>query len=343
MQTEYLPYRVYQADRCIEKKALSAEGLRRLRALERFEFARSEGVSSAVAARLIGIPRSTLYDWRRRFQWRVQSLEPRPRRPKRLRRACWSTEALVKLKRLRQEFPVWGKKKLHPLMVQSGFKLSQSTVGRMLGVLVMRGEVWPAPRLLQRSPHRRLNRPWAQRLARGQRLKGILPGDAVQIDTMAVHPAPGVEFKHFNAYCTVSRWNVAEVYTRATAISAAAFLRRLISETPFPIRALQIDGGSEFMAEFEQACQDASIPLSVLAPKSPEMNGGVERVNKTWRDELYNLYDDLPATVAELRPEVREQQLVMNHIRPHEGLNLLTPAEYLRRHHPEWAPQSEMS
>ena len=30
------------------------------------------------------------------------------------------------------------------------------------------------------------------------------------------------------------------------------------------------DGGSEFGAEFEQACQDLGIPLFVLPPKNPE-------------------------------------------------------------------------
>jgi hypothetical protein len=39
------------------------------------------------------------------------------------------------------------------------------------------------------------------------------------------------------------------------------------------IKALQVEGGSEFAAEFEQACQQKELPLFVLPPK---LNGHVE-------------------------------------------------------------------
>ena len=38
---------------------------------------------------------------------------------------------------------------------------------------------------------------------------------------------------------------------------------------PDPVRAVQVDGGSEFMAAFERACAEAKIPLSVLRPGRP--------------------------------------------------------------------------
>ena len=39
---------------------------------------------------------------------------------------------------------------------------------------------------------------------------------------------------------------------------------------PFPIRALQVDSGSEFAAEFEAACQRRGLRLFVLPPRSPK-------------------------------------------------------------------------
>src|SRR5918993_370382 len=50
---------------------------------------------------------------------------------------------------------------------------------------------------------------------------------------------------------------------------------------------IQVDSGSEFMAEFEAACQTRAIRLFVLPPRSPKLNGCVERTNRTWRDEFY--------------------------------------------------------
>jgi hypothetical protein len=38
---------------------------------------------------------------------------------------------------------------------------------------------------------------------------------------------------------------------------------------PFKIDAVQVDGGSEFMAEFETACQQRAIKLYLIPPKTP--------------------------------------------------------------------------
>jgi hypothetical protein len=45
------------------------------------------------------------------------------------------------------------------------------------------------------------------------------------------------------------------------------------------------------MAEFEAACQERAIALFVLPPRSPKLNGHVERTNGTARREFGELYD----------------------------------------------------
>ncbi len=56
---------------------------------------------------------------------------------------------------------------------------------------------------------------------------------------------------------------------------------------PFKIKAIQVDGGSEFMAQFEEACQQRRIRLFVLPPRSPKLNGSVERAQRTHTEEFY--------------------------------------------------------
>ena len=68
----------------------------------------------------------------------------------------------------------------------------------------------------------------------------------------------------------------------------------MLHRIPFPVRALQVDGGSEFYADFEAACQRKEIPLFVLPPKSPKLNGHVERANRTHTEEFYEVAPDLP-------------------------------------------------
>jgi len=82
------------------------------------------------------------------------------------------------------------------------------------------------------------------------------------------------------------------------------------------------------MAEFEAACQNKSLNLFVLPPKSPQLNGAVERNQGAWRYEFYESYD-LPHRLDQLQPLVDAFAHRFNHIRPHDALDLATPAEYL--------------
>ncbi|MBI2867376.1 MAG: DDE-type integrase/transposase/recombinase, partial [Chloroflexi bacterium] len=79
-----------------------------------------------------------------------------------------------------------------------------------------------------------------------------------------------------------SRWDVVEAHTRAT---AAGFLDALRTRMPFPIKTIQVDGGSEFRAAFEEACQQRGIRLFVLPPRSPKLNRCVERAQRTHTEE----------------------------------------------------------
>jgi len=79
---------------------------------------------------------------------------------------------------------------------------------------------------------------------------------------------------------------------RATSLAAAHFLDALVDRMPFPIAALQVDGGSEFAAEFETACQQRNLPLFVLPPRSPKLNGQVERSHRTHHEEFYQVIPD---------------------------------------------------
>ena len=69
---------------------------------------------------------------------------------------------------------------------------------------------------------RACRRPHAVRKPKGYAVDQ--PGDLVQVDTLDIRPLPGVVLKHFTARDIVSRWDVLEAHTRATATTAAGFL-----------------------------------------------------------------------------------------------------------------------
>ena len=94
-------------------------------------------------------------------------------------------------------------------------------------------------------------------------------------------------YKKYVARCVVSRPDGVEVRSRATAQVGARFLARVPERMPFPIRAIQAEGGSEYEAEFEGKCERRGIPLFVLPPRSPKSNGHVQRAQRTQRGEFY--------------------------------------------------------
>ena len=55
--------------------------------------------------------------------------------------------------------------------------------------------------------------------------------------------------------------------------------------TTFAVKAIQVDGWSEFHAEFEQACPAQGVRLFILASHSLKLNGHVERAQRTHKQE----------------------------------------------------------
>lgn len=301
--------------------ALSREATHRLKILD---YGRTHTV--AATCRHFGIARSTYYRWATRYDpRRLSVLENRPSRPRRCRRPTWTAVHAEAVRQAREAHPRWGKDKLAVVLRRDGVVLSVSMVGRILADL-RRRRMLVEPKATRLRPHSRHAPPYAIR--KPQEHAVTQPGDLVQLDTMHLTPLPGLERRHFSAVDVVSRWSVTGVRARATAGTAAAFLDELETRMPVPVRAIQVDGGSEFMAEFETACQQRGLALFVLPPRSPKLNGHVERANRTHRSEFWELYDgDLD--LAPLQAALRDWEETYNHARPHQALGYQTPAEFL--------------
>jgi len=295
--------------------------------LKWMDFYRTHGGNAALTCRHFGISRQTFYRWKRRFDPRhIKSLEARPRRPKRVRQPTWSRDLSLAVLHLREQHPRWGKYKLAPLLHAQGWQVSVSMVGRVLAHLRGRGVLKePLPAVIS-ARKRSVPRPYAIR--KPKEYQASQPGDLVQVDTLDVRPVPGVVLKHFTARDVISRWDVVQIYSQATAPTATRFLDSLLVRMPFAIRAIQVDGGGEFQAAFEQACQQKGIRLFVLPPRSPKLNGHVERAQRTHTEEFYELYDgDLH--LMPLNQALQDWERTYNTVRPHQALGYLTPKQFL--------------
>jgi len=303
---------------------LSRDARRRLAMLD---WHRTHGANVSRTARHFGYSRPTVYRWLRRFERdRLETLEDRSSAPRRRRRPTWTVDQLRAVRAIRETYPRWGKDKLVVLLRRIGLWLSTSMVGRILARLRRSGELREPVRRRMSVHQRRWRRPYAVRKPADWVVER--PGDLVELDTLDIRPLSDLILKQFTARDVVSRWDTVELGRRATAQAAAAMLDRLAERMPFPVRAISIDNGSEFMAEFETACQARGIRLFVLPPRSPKLHGAVERANRTHTEEFYEVTTAEP-TLEAFQVELRAWEMVYNTIRPHQSLGQRTPAEYL--------------
>jgi putative transposase len=305
---------------------LSREASKRLKW---FDYYISHGRNARLTCRYFGISPQTFYRWKRRYNPKhLESLESRSHRPKQLRQPTWSHELAQQVLNLREEYPRWGKDKLSEILHEQGHQVSTSMVGRILHKLKERGILKESVSNHVSTRKRQRLRPYGIRKPKDYTIKET--GDVVQLDTLDLRPLPGVFFKHFTAHDVVSKWNVMSVHRQANASTAAHFLDILQERMPFPVKAIQVDGGPEFESIFEQECQIRGIRLFVLPPRSPKLNGGVERAHRTHTEEFYEVTDST-FELAELREKLLEWEYIYNTVRPHQALGYLTPLKFLEK------------
>ena len=304
-------------------------------ALARWRKAMAQRLTGEQAAKAVGVPRATLYRWRARA-------EPLSRRPRRMRQPKRPHELAAAVERLRLDHPMWGKEKLGPILRGQGWATSNATVGRIIGDLIRRGRVQSVPALIRKRAARGAAKKRPHAIRKPGDVTFEKPGDVVQIDTLSIHPRPGVTIKQFNAYDPCAKWTVARPCKQATASNAAAFLDQVLHEMPDPVKAIQIDGGSEFMAEFEQACAESNLPLYVLPPDRP---------NSTAPSSAATAHGDTSSTPASISPRASTKSSKWPTLSSPsttttdrtEPLQEKPSAEYLSSRRADDTPESHMS
>lgn len=140
----------------------------------------------------------------------------------------------------------------------------------------------------------------------------------------------GRTFRTFNVLDESNREALAiEVGTSIPSARVIRVLERLIELYGKP-EALRIDNGPEFTAAlFEQWCQERGIARLFIQPGKPDQNAFIERFNRSYRDELLDLY--VFESIVQVQLLTDEWLIAYNHERPHESLGRVPPLTYLPR------------
>jgi putative transposase len=208
--------------------------------------AMSDGLSADRAAQAVGVPRPTLYRW-------AKDATPKSPRPPRLRPKGWMPVLRLAVERLRQDFPIWGRANLGPLVREQGFAVSDATVRRIIADLVRAASSNPC-RPCAVFPTPAAGRPNAASPAACRAISPVgEPGGVVQLDTVFVNLTPIKAVKHFTAYDPIAK--------RPSGSTAEA--------SSWPSPASSRDRGR----------LTKGVALYVPPPRSPQMNGAGERCN----------------------------------------------------------------
>ncbi len=75
----------------------------------------------------------------------------------------------------------------------------------------------------------------------------------------------------------------------ASTANAIDFIGYVIEKFPFRIREIRTDNGHEFQAKFHWHVEDRGIRHAYIKPRSPQLNGKVERSHRSDQEEFYQL------------------------------------------------------
>ena len=100
-----------------------------------------------------------------------------------------------------------------------------------------------------------------------------------------------------------------------------------------PVR-LRMDSGPELTSvKLAEWAETHEVKLDFIQPGKPTQNSFVERFNRTYREELLDMY--VFSRLSEVRDLTEEWLKEYNEERLHESLGNMTPVEYLESKQPE--------
>jgi transposase InsO family protein len=129
-----------------------------------------------------------------------------------------------------------------------------------------------------------------------------------------------------------SRELYAAIMPDRSQFSSASFLKQVLEECPYSIEQWYTDNGTEYKGnpkehELMKLCQENGIKQSFTKVKTPQTNGKAERVIKTLQEMWHNK--------TQFKSRIHRQQELTrfvnyyNTVKPHKGINNLTPLEKL--------------
>ncbi len=228
------------------------------------------------------VSRKQIYEWRKRYDGKWQSLMERSHRPHSHPREQTAEEyAMIEryYRRTKDKIMLWDK------LRKNGYTRCYNSLLRAIKRLK-----------LEETPEKRKGykpKPYQ---------RAEYPGQKVQIDVKFV-PAycvtDGQKYYQYTAVDECTRFCFREMYDEHSTYSSLDFLKKLIEKFPFPIREVQTDNGTEWTNAllvkksthktlFEKYLEECGIKYHRIQVATPRHNGKVERQHRLDEKRFYS-------------------------------------------------------
>ena len=277
----------------------------------------SRGVAGT--CRHFGISRKTFYKWKKRLtQDGVAALCDRPRTPHKHPRAT-APDIVGKILYLRQQYHFGPGRIASYLHRFHQIAIARSSVHRIL-----------TRHQLHRLPANQKHRPHSVRWKRYEKPQ---PGHRLQLDVKFLERIAGSTKRlyQFTAIDDCTRIRVLKVFDACNQAVAIHFIDEVRRRLPFRILVVQTDNGAEFQSRFHWHLEEHDIRHVYIRPRTPHLNGKVERSHRVDDQEFYQLLDQdgIADDIHLFNDKLREWEDYYNYHRPHAALDGQTPYERL--------------
>jgi transposase InsO family protein len=187
-------------------------------------------------------------------------------------------------------------------------------------------------RILRRHGLNRLPAKMGRRAVHTKRYDKQVPGHHIQLDVefLVFEGEGGAKIKRsqYTAIDDATRIRALKIYERHNQANAIDFVDYVIEKFPFRIQMIRTDRGHELQAKFYWHVEDRGIRHTYIKPRSPQLNGKVERSHRSDQEEFYQLLDYNGD--VDLGKKLAQWERFYNFARPHGAHNGKTPYEALR-------------
>lgn len=223
-------------------------------------------------------------------------------------------QIIAKLRMLAESKPRWGFGKMFNWIRRKGYNWNHKRVHRVYCDLNLNIRIKPKKRLPSRNP-----RPLVQP---GK------PNKCWSMDFMSDSLTSGRSFRILHVIDDFNRELLGtEIDTSLPSPRVTRALDQIVQWRGYP-EAIRVDNGPEFISNNMAAwAQKHNVTLDFIEPGKPAQNGYIERFNRTYREDVLDLY--LFRNLTEVRNISSEWFFDYNGDRPHEALNNMTPYEFL--------------